>query len=114
MSTQVREAIAAAASTVDGISVTPYFRQVTKPNQGFVRRSRTDYPNTFGGVVTWAVVVVMPAATVEDTERWLDENGPALVAAVEGEMTVTSMVPFIATDAGNAPYVVIEGTREEE
>lgn len=114
MSAQAREAIAAAASTVAGVHVTPYFRQVTKAGQGMVRRDRTDYPNRFGGVVSWQVFVFLPQ-DLSAAERWLDENGPALVEAVSGELTVRAMTPQqLALDAGAVPVVVIEGTREEE
>lgn len=114
MSARVREAISAAANTVAGVNVTPYFRQVTKPGQGMVRRDRTDYPNPFGGLVTWQVFVLLPQ-DIAQAEKWLDENGSVLRAAVAEELIVRSMTPQqLALDSGAVPVVVIEGQREEE
>lgn len=114
MSAEVREKIAAAASSAAGVHVTPYYRQVTKPGQGMVRFERTDYPNAFGGLVTWQVVVLLPQ-NIAQAERWLDENGPALRTAVAEELVVRSMtVAQVVIDEGAVPAVVIEGNREEE
>lgn len=116
MSAKVREAISAAANTVAGVNVTPYFRQVTRPGQGMVRRDRTEYPNKFGGVVTWQVFVLLPQ-DIAQAERWLDENGSVLRAAVAEELlegTVSMAPQQLALDAGAVPVVVIEGQREEE
>lgn len=114
MSAEVRDKIATAASAVVGVNVTPYFRQVTKPGQGMVRMDRINYPNAFGGVVTWQVVVLLPQ-DIAQAERWLDENGSVLRAAVAEELVVQSMTPQqLALDTGTVPAVVIEGQREEE
>lgn len=109
-----RQAIADAASSVDGVNVSPYFRQVTRPGQGMVRMDRTEYPNPFGGLVHWQVVVFLPQDLAQ-AEKWLDENGPVLRAAVAEELVVRSMAPQqLALDTGAVPVVVIEGHREEE
>lgn len=111
----VRQAISDAASAVPGVTVTPYSRQVTRVGEGWVRLDRTDYPNPFGGLVTWQVVVMLPQ-DVPAAERWLDENGQALRGAVESELAIRSMTPVQLSipDAGTVPAVVIEGQREEE
>ena len=115
MSQVVRQAIATAANTVAGVKVTPYYRQVTEPGQGMVRFDRTDYPNTFGGLTTWWVIVVLPQ-DLEAAERWLDENGSALRGAVAEELAVRSMYPqqLALTDGSAVLAVVIEGQREED
>jgi hypothetical protein len=113
MSESVREEITSAANKVDGVNVTPYFRQVTRPGQGMVRKGRVDYPNTFGGVVTWQVWILLPQ-DLASAEKWLDETGAALTAAVSEAMVVRSLTPIIAPDLGSLPAVVIEGTREED
>jgi hypothetical protein len=115
VSQAVREAIAAAASTVDGVDVEPYSRQATTPGQGWVRYDHTDYPNPFGGLVTWQVLVRVPT-DLRAAEEWLDTNGPALRAAVAEQLIVRSMTPvqLALPDGQSLEAVVIEGQREEE
>ena len=114
MSAAVRQAIAEAATTVDGINVTPYFRQTTKAGEGMVRHDRTAYPNRFGGVVTWQVLVLLPQ-DIAAAEKYLEDKAPALLEAVSDHLVITSMAPQqLALDTGQVPCVVIEGHREEE
>lgn len=113
--TEVREAIATAASTAPGVTVTPYYRQITKAGEGMVRYDHTDYPNKFGGLVTWQVVVMLPQDQ-RAAEQWLDQNGTALRVAVEPQLSIRSLtaIQLNTPDAGSWPAVVIEGTREED
>lgn len=111
-----RTALAFAASNaVPGVTVQPYYGDVTKPGSGYVERARTDYPNRFGGVVTWSVVVVLPA-DVTAAEQWVDANQRALVGALADEMVVTAArYERLALDNGTSlPALFIDGTREEE
>lgn len=113
MSAEARDKISAAANAVAGVNVTPYFRQVTKPGQGMVRMDRVEYPNTFGGVVTWQVYIFL-SQDIASAERWLDENGEALYRAVANELLVTSLRwEQLTVDTGTVPCVVIEGSREQ-
>lgn len=110
----VRTAIATAASTVAGVSVSTHFKQTAKSGDGMVRLERINYPNPFGGVVTWQVLVILPQ-DLATAEKWLDEKLPLLVEAVGNELVVQSATPQqLALDTGNVPCVVIEGFREEE
>lgn len=113
MSLEVRTAIAAAASTVDGIEVTPYFRQVTKTGTGMVRLDRIEYPNRFGGIATWQVIVILPQ-DVSSAEKFIDTNLAALETAVRNEMSVRRVTPqeIVLSDGSKLPCVIIEGTRE--
>lgn len=114
MSAAIRQALADAASTVEGVTVTPYFRQVTRPGHGMVRKDRVDYPGKFGGVTTWQVFVFLPHDQ-ESAEVWLDDQAPQLVAALTPEMTVDTVMPQQLTlDTGSVPVVLIQGIREEE
>lgn len=114
MSAEVRQAIADAANEVADVTVAPYFRPFTTPGEGVVRYDRTDYPNAFGGLVTWQVVVALPQDQ-RAAEQWLDQNGPALRAAVASALIVRSLTPIqiAIPDAGSIPALVIEGQREE-
>jgi hypothetical protein len=113
MSLQVRQEIAAAADTVAAVSCTPRWRQSTKPGAATVRRDRTEYPNRFGGIVTWQVVVTLPQDQV-GAEKWMDDNLADLVAALGDVLAVRSAFPAeIAVDAGTVPVLIVEGQREE-
>lgn len=115
MSASVREAIAAAANTVAGVHVTPYYRQITKAGEGSVRLDRIEFPNAFGGLCTWQVLIVLPAS-IEIAERWLDQNSEALRGALAEELALRSMgmAQLSLPDAGSIPALVIDGQREQE
>lgn len=115
MSAAARQAIAAAASTVPGIQVTPYFNQDVTPGVGRVRWDRTDHPNKFGGVTTWQVVMNLPN-DLASGEQWLEQNMPAIRDAVASEMTVTTVryEQYQLPGGGTHFYALIEGTREQE
>lgn len=109
-----RAAIAAAASSVDGVDCTPRFRQVTRPGQAVVQLSRQDRPsNGFGRMNVWQVFVVLPADRAR-AESWLDERLDELVAALEdpAALAVTTVTPItVPTPSGDINGVAIEGTR---
>lgn len=109
-----REEIAEAASTVSGVHVTPYFRQLTKAGEGFVSmgpRQRGD--NGFGYVVTWIVLVALPQ-DLKAAEVWLDANLEPLMAAIDTEILVQSATPdtFTFRDGATTNAVAITGVRE--
>jgi hypothetical protein len=109
-----REAIAAAASTVDGITVTPYFRQVATPGQGHVRLAQSapdsKFPRDF--VDTWEVVIPL-VQDIAAAEKRIDSIRNELLSALAAEMHVVSLVPTeLVFDTGSVPGVVITGTRE--
>lgn len=109
-----REAIAAAASTVEGVNVVPRFRASTRPGDGCVRLDRVTYPNTLGGYVTWQVLITL-AQDVVTAETWLDAHLDELVDALGDEMTVSTVEPReLVIDTGRVPCVVVTGTRETE
>lgn len=112
MSRESRAALAAAASSVDGIDVEPQYRQRMRQGSGWVRLDRIEYPDPFGGVAWWDVVVVCP----QDQERaavFMDEHVGALVEALGEEMTVTGVVPYAVdlAEVGRVPGFIIEGHR---
>lgn len=115
MSAAVRAALAAAANTVSGISCSPYYKQTTKSGDAMVRLERINYPNRFGGVVTWQVLLILPQ-DVATAEKYLEDKVPGVVAALSQEMVVSSVTPreLILNDGVRLPCVSIEGTREEE
>jgi hypothetical protein len=114
MSAASRTAIAAAANSVSGIHCNPYFVQTTKAGDAMVRLQQITYPNVFGGVATWQVLVLLPQ-DIATAERYLEEKVPALVEALGTEMTVTTVQPQqLALETGSVPCVVIEGTRATE
>ena len=110
--TSVRESLADAASTVDGISVTPYFRQSTKPGDGYVRLDRTNRDSTgFGFINVWQVLIILPG-DLAGAEKFLEARVEALLEALNEEVIVISVTPQqLVLDTGTLPVVVIEGNR---
>ena len=109
-----REEIAAAANTVTGISVSPYYRQGLTTGDGFVSMGpRTRGDNGFGFVVTWFVLVALPQE-IKAAEQWLDANLADLMEALEDEVFVQSVSPdtFTFRDGSTTNAVSITGTRE--
>ncbi|GAB3990110.1 hypothetical protein [Nocardioides marmoraquaticus] len=114
--TTVRDLLATAATQAGGVgTVSPYYRQTTKPGDGFVRLERIEYPNPFGGVCYWNVVLLLPQS-LDDAERWIEQYVPDVRRALAEHMTVTRVRPerLIFPGAGEVPCVFINGSREED
>ena len=112
-----REEIAAAFSELDGIEVSPEYRVVTTPGQGYVSWLRTDYPNSFGGEDYWGVLIIVPNETAA-AEAWIAENKGRVLKAIKRArvFTITQARPEIiaATDSPSQKVLTIEGHRESE
>lgn len=114
MSELVRQEISSAVNTVDGISCTPYHRQSAAAGDASVRFASTNYPDKFGGIVTWEVVVGLPQ-DVATAEKFIDSKSPAIRAALAEVITVRRVYPARSTyDTTQTNVLVIEGTREED
>lgn len=109
-----REDLAAAASTVDGVTVAPFYRQTTKVGDGWI----DDGPivpaeNGFGWIATWRIRVVTPQDNAA-SQAYLDSKAPALVAALARELTVTQIDRELGVfEAGGpvVPVITITGAR---
>lgn len=115
MSGVARQAIAAAASTVDGITCTPYFIQSTEPGAAMVRLDRIEYPNPFGGVCYWNVVVMLPQDQ-QAAEQYIEQHIPAVRDAIAPELVIDRIQPtrLDIPGVGVLSTVFISGHREEE
>jgi len=115
MSALVRKAIADQASTVDGVTCHPYFVQALDSGSAMVRLDRIEYPNPFGGVCHWNVVVMLPKDQAA-AEKYIDTTVPLIRAAVESELVVTQVQPqrLEIPGVGVLPCVFINGHREQE
>ncbi|MFT4189846.1 MAG: hypothetical protein QM621_14875 [Aeromicrobium sp.] len=111
---EVRDALAEAASSVDGVDVSPYFAGVTAPGAGFVRWDRSEQPNPFGFVGYWNVVVLLPQ-DLAAAEQMADELFAPLTAALAPHMRVTGaqMQQLTIPGVGVLPCVFINGHRED-
>lgn len=114
MSDAVRQALAAAASTVEGVTGHPYYVQTTQPGSVLVRLNRTEYPNRFGGVAFWDLYVLGPQDQAA-AETHFEALVPQIREALAAELAVTT-VTYQRTDFGEGaiPTAVISGHREEE
>lgn len=112
---EVREAIAAAASTVDGVDVSAWPRQSTKPGDGFVAFRRAERDTTgLAFINKWEVFVMLPAG-LKDAEKKLSALADPLVKALQRELVVTTFYPTdLALGTKTVPCVVIEGSRARD
>lgn len=118
MTAAARTALADAASSVDGVNVTPYFRGTAEQGEGMVRLEQIAYPDNLGGLVTWQVIVMIsqdPAIA----EKWVAAHLDQLVEALAEEMTILTAAPRqiqIPQPGSNVllllPCLVVEGLRE--
>ena len=109
---EIRQAIADAASTVDGIQVFAYYKP-GKAGTGWVELLRTDYPNKFAGEDYWGVVVTLPGDDLPAAQKFMDDHRAALRAALMDELEVTNVHPEIVPlpDNPSMRTMVIEGHR---
>lgn len=115
MSVQARIDIADSLQHVDGITCSPFYVPSTKAGTAFVRRDRTDYPDPFGGIDHWTVVVVLPG-DMGAADRFLEEIQEPVRVALSEELVVTSAVPQLMQfpDVGALPVVIFNGHREAD
>lgn len=103
--------ISEAASSVEGINVSPYYRQVTRSGQGFIQYRGSDRDSSgFGFMTRWAAVIVLPQ-DIAAAETYLDTHLDALLSAVGEALIVTNAEPItLATDQGSTiPALSVEG-----
>lgn len=113
-----REEIAEAANLAEGIDCSPYYRLATEPGKAYVELLRTEYPNKFGGVDYWGVVVVLPT-DLAAAQRWMDEHRAPLKRALytEGQALVVDQIRPYQIQQTDGPIIkamVVEGHRESE
>lgn len=116
MTEAIRTELADAANTVAGVKVLPYYAQLTKPGSGVVQLDRVTWPNKFGSVGAWEVVVLLPQG-VEAAQRKADELIPLLYEALKPHMQITEATfgrSQLDTSGAGQPCVLISGRREME
>ena len=115
MNKLVREALATAASSIPGIKCLPYFVQSTEPGAAMIRLDRIEYPNPFGGVCYWNVIIMLPQDQAA-AESFLDQKIPAIREAIAEHIVVTQIRPerLDLPGVGVLPCVFINGHREQE
>jgi hypothetical protein len=108
-----REDLAAAASTVTGLKVTPYYRQNLTSGNGFVRMAVRNRPaNGFGWLDTWEIWIAGPS-DVEAAEKWIEAKAEPLLAALADHLLIQSLTPSdLAIGTTTTPGIVVSGVRE--
>ncbi|WP_395691794.1 hypothetical protein [Nocardioides sp.] len=114
MSAEVRAELATAASGVEGISCSPTYVQLTSIGQACVRLERQEFPDRFGAVVHWNVVVCL-GQDMATAEAFFEQKVPALVAALRPLMAIRSATPqqLHLVDGTTVLAAFINGFREE-
>jgi len=108
-----REEIATAASTVDGVSVTPYYR-TPLPMKGYVRLALSSPDSAFPKemVDTWEVVIPIGQDPVQ-AEKKIDDIRGALLDALRPVLYITGLEPVTLTyDGAQITALSITGTKE--
>lgn len=108
----IRSDIAAAASGIDGVTVTEHYRQTLRAGHGFVKWSgRTRDDSGLGWIDNWQVWICIPKDR-EGAEKWLTQHLDTLVAAVDTELVVTAAINVdLGLDSKSTNGLIIEGTR---
>jgi hypothetical protein len=111
-----REEIAAAASTVPGIKVTPYAEGKDADGNGYVQIARDEFPNKFGGETYWEVVILCPTDTVQAQKFYESKRLKVVQALRESRaLVVTRVAPdYVTTGETIRKAFVVEGHRETE
>lgn len=115
MSATIRQELADAASTVFGVECSPFYVQLTAPGAACVRRDRIDFPDRFGGVGFWNVVVCL-GQDLTTAELLFEDLAAPLVAALRPVMAIKSAsLNTTSFPDGTAPVLTafINGFREE-
>lgn len=115
MSASVRQEIADAANAIEGVNVHPYYRQGGHAGSGNIQITRIDFPNIFGGVVTWEVVILLPV-DIASAQKRAEELIPLLWPALSEVIAVDS-ITFGTTSQDNRsgqPALVAAGHRAME
>lgn len=109
-----REEIAAAASTVDGITCTPYYAGADGTGAAYVELLRDEFDNRYAGVTFWAVRVNVPDDTTQ-AQQWYETHRKPLTEALwdARALVVTGTHPEIQlpTDGPATKVMVVEGHR---
>ncbi|WP_340540421.1 hypothetical protein [Nocardioides sp. GXZ039] len=110
-----RTEIAEAANAVEEITAHTYVVPDLEPGTVYPRLSRTDYPNRFGGIAHWSVVLVLPQDLAE-AEQYLERMQPLLIEALAPVLPITSVEPqrLQLDGVGVLPVAFFNGHREAD
>lgn len=110
-----RDAIAAALSTVDGVTGWPRRPRTIRPGDGWpVWRGAERQPAGFAMAHTFSILLALPPAE-QDADGFVDDHGDDLIGALEdGALFVTGMQPVTisAGDDGSLLGLQIDGRTE--
>ncbi len=110
-----RSELVAAVRPLPGITGHEYVVGDTTPGTLYPRLDRIEYPNPFGGIAHWNVVLVLPQDLAE-AERYVEDNLPAVKAALDPHIVITAVVlQRLQLDGiGILPVAFINGHREAD
>lgn len=107
-----RDEIAAAASSVEGVTVDPVPRQLTGVGRGFVALARSERDDSGLGFMDWWDVTIVLPTDLGAAELWIEFNRDALCTALEAEIIVTTITPVqLLLDEATVNAVTITGPR---
>lgn len=108
-----REAIAAALSTVDGITGYAARPDQMSEGDGWPQWGGMEYHGGYVYTQKWNVLVVTPSADDVTADHFVDEHADAIIDALRGTMFVEKVDPAkIPTPAGDIYAVLFSGRSE--
>lgn len=111
-----RDELAAAASSVAGVNVTPKWRQTTTPGEGWIRWARrTPDESGFSRVDEWQVCIVL-SQRADQQEAFIDNTIDPIIDALEEARVWSFDEVFTETltyDQGGAlvPFLIFAGSQ---
>jgi len=115
-----RDALAAAASSVDGVTCTSFYRQITRPGDACVRLGEiTADQSGLSASRTWQIWVALSEDT-QSAERWIETHHAALKAALDDEWRFSRATPSqlvqgsTRTQTLTVNGIIYEGTRGDD
>ena len=105
----------AQAAGLAGCSGHQYVVAETKAGTVYPRLERIEYPNPFGGIDHWNVVLLLPQEHAK-AEAYAEQKIPALKAALDQVLVVTSVTiqRLELTGIGVLPAAFFNGHREQD
>lgn len=107
-----RAALAAALSTVSGITGYALRPKVLRAGDAWPQWRGSERDDTIGFVETWNVLVVLPSDETT-ADSYADTNQAALLDALRPVMFVASFAPTLFTAEGNDVYALLITGRTE-
>ncbi len=108
-----REELAAALSTVDGVTGHARRPRAPRPGDAWPQWAGAERADGQAFLQAWNIIVVCSQGTADAADAFLDEHGDALADALLGAIFVVSMTPSLLKADGDDLYALTINGRTE-